>query len=93
MGSTEKLVAALEEAGAPAALVERARRNEFHDFKSESPTPISDLVNACREAGLQGGLRNVVARAIGGEFDATKEESDEWARSPEGQDTFGRLIG
>ena len=30
-------------------------------------------------------------RVIAGEFDASKEESDEWARSPEGQETLGLL--
>jgi hypothetical protein len=31
-------------------------------------------------------------RVINGDFDASKEESDEWAESPEGQDTFKKLI-
>ena len=34
----------------------------------------------------------VRARLIEGEFDAGEDESDEWARSPEGQDAFGRLV-
>lgn len=87
--STEKLVAALREARAPAALVARAEAGEFHDFDSQSATPIIDLVNICRTYGLH----SIVSRAISGEFDATREESEAWARSPEGQETIRQLSG
>lgn len=36
-------------------------------------------------------LAAMVSRVIDGDFDATREESDEWARSPEGQETFRQL--
>jgi hypothetical protein len=36
--------------------------------------------------------REMVQRAIDGEFDASREESAEWAASPEGQETFRTLV-
>jgi hypothetical protein len=79
--STDNLVAALKEAGAPADLVIRATGDAFHDFKSESATPIVDLVRACERVGLS----DIAARARQGEFDATREEAEAWAESPEGR--------
>lgn len=35
----------------------------------------------------------VIDAAIDGRFDGTKEESDQWAASPEGQDVFRDLLG
>jgi hypothetical protein len=37
-------------------------------------------------------LAALTARVIGGEFDATREESDAWAASPEGQETMKLLL-
>ena len=86
--STDKLVEALVVAGAPASLVEKARAEGFHDFKGKSATPIIDLVRACRAAGLE----ELAKRAMNGDFDATKAESDEWAESSDGQTTFRKLF-
>ncbi len=36
-------------------------------------------------------LRQLAQRVLDGEFDATREESDAWAASPEGQETFRQL--
>lgn len=85
--STDKLVAALREAGAPADMVIRATGNAFHDFKSQSATPIIDLVRECERLGLS----DIAERARGGEFDATKAEADEWMRGPEGQQAMRDL--
>ena len=87
--TTARLLEALREANAPSWLIERAVRDEFHDYKSESPTPIKDLVEACEHAGLPG----LAQRAMGGEFDATREEADAWLKSPEGQAAMRRLQG
>jgi hypothetical protein len=38
-------------------------------------------------------LRDMAKRVIDGEFDATKAESDEWMRSPEGQEAMAGLTG
>lgn len=89
MTTVAKLVAALTAAGAPADMVERARSGYYHDYLSPLPAPIIQLVIDSRLAGLHG----IATRAIDGEFDATKEESDEWAASPEGQAAFRALLG
>ena len=86
--STYKLVAALLKAGAPDDLVAAALQNRFHDFKSPSATPIVDLVRECERAGLSG----VAAAARDGEFDATREEADEWAVSADGRAALRELI-
>jgi len=82
--STDRLVAALKEAGAPPDVVLRATADHFHDFKSASATPIMDLVAACEAAGLHA----VAERAKDGEFDADPSESVEWVRSRDGQATL-----
>ena len=52
-----------------------------------------ELVERMAEAGWNAnpGFAKFAARVLNGEFDATKEESDEWARSPSGQDVAKRL--
>lgn len=93
--STDRLVAALERARAPKDLIERARRHEFHDYKSQSATPCMDLAQALADAVVQdlgnAALEQVRKDAMNGAFDATKEESDEWAASPEGQATLAEF--
>jgi hypothetical protein len=70
----EKLAVALTTAGAPAAMIQRARDGGYDDYESESATPIVDLVNdACRY-----GLKDIVQRAMNGEFDGSSEEADAW---------------
>ena len=85
--STERLVLALREAGAPPALVFRAAAGAFHDFKSESATPLIDLVRECERLGLWA----VAERARNGDFDATREESERWAVSADGKRALGLL--
>jgi hypothetical protein len=63
--TTDRLAEALRQCGC------------YDDFKSESPTPIADLVRDCRANGLP----DIAERAIAGEFDATREESQAWART------------
>src|SRR6202035_2515601 len=38
-------------------------------------------------------LRALAKAVIDGQYDASKEESDEWARSPEGRAAFAELTG
>jgi hypothetical protein len=101
--STEKLVHALREAGAPADLITRAEANEFHDYKSQSATPCLDLNRALTTViqstpetaytyAFLTKMRALRSKAQNGEFDATKEESDEWAASPEGIAVLGEII-
>lgn len=78
--STDKLVRALELSSASAELLNDARANRYHDYKGESHSPITDLVMRLRREGLS----ELAERAVDGEFDATHEEAEEWARSPGG---------
>lgn len=80
--SDAKLAAALHEAGLP----EHAKRAEegwfneyFGRFEMPQLTLIHDLVIY--------GKHELAERVRNGEFDATMEEADEWANSPEGQET------
>ena len=87
--STEKLVAALTEAGASAAMIERAKANYYHDFKSQLATPCMQLVADLFAEGLVA-LRY---RALDGEFDATRAEAEKWAASEDGRATMMKLLG
>ena len=82
--TTERLARALEEAKAPPHMVARARRGEYDDYKSHHPAPIVKLVQDCQLYGLP----SIAERAINGEFDGTKEDAEEWASSPEGQEVM-----
>lgn len=60
----------------------RAETGEFDDYADTYTCPITQLYTE-----LMGvGFTKFAARVANGEFDATKEESDEWARSPSGQE-------
>jgi hypothetical protein len=70
----ERLAEALEQAGAPQHMVEKARSGYYDDFESPLAMPIRELVSdavAC-------GHRDIARRAKHGEFDATEAESDAW---------------
>lgn len=82
-------------------LAKRAEQDEFHDFLSPHDFPEllldKELVEIIKEADITGAHRvkaaamNIRARHHEGEFDASLKESDEWAESPEGRDTFEQL--
>jgi hypothetical protein len=63
------------------AFAKRAETGEFDDFGDAYVCPITQLYSELTAAGFA----KFAARVAKGEFDATKEESDEWARSPSGQ--------
>jgi hypothetical protein len=63
------------------AFAQRAETGEFDDYASTYVCPITQLHSELTAAGFN----KFAARVADGEFDATKEESDEWANSPEGQ--------
>lgn len=75
--TTEKLAKALEDVNAPEQMIHAARAGQYDDFKSESATPIMDLVRDLRRIGAHG----LVQQAMNGEFDATKEEAAAWHAS------------
>jgi len=91
MRSTERLAQALEALNDPRleSMIKLARGGYYSDYGSPLDFPEMQLV-----ADLRGlGLTDMAQRTINGEFDGTPEESDEWARSPEGQATFRELMG
>jgi hypothetical protein len=96
MHTRDKLAAELRKVAAVAspdnaaryeAFAKRAETGEFDDYADTYVCPITQLHNELVGAGFT----KFAARVANGEFDATKEESDGWARSPSGQDTARRL--
>src|SRR6185369_7120626 len=69
------------------AFAKRAETGEFDDYADTHVCPVTQLYTELMAAGL----RTFASRVANGEFDATKEESDEWARSPSGQEAAKQL--
>jgi len=65
---------ALQAANAPHEMIVAAEQGYYSDYESPLDTPCIQLVNDLRGLGLEALAR----RAMNGEFDATKEESDAW---------------
>lgn len=85
-------------------MARRARLGHFDDYFC--PDDVNDGMNINRlvaELRMQARVQvNSTSRmminelaemAIDGEFDGTKEESDRWAKSPDGQRVFNELLG
>lgn len=69
------------------AFAKRADTGEFDDYADTYTCPITQLHAELSAAGFT----KFAARVAQGEFDATKEESDEWARSPSGQEAAKQI--
>lgn len=100
--TTVKLARALGEIpGVPRAMIERAIDGYYHDYLSELAFPEMQLVQDLRDLASLGAtphdsrrlLREMAQDVINGKYDASAEESDEWAKSPEGQAAFRELLG
>lgn len=96
--TSERLAQALEEIGL-FQLAHRARADEFHDYRSPHEMPETYLIHLLAETArietdpiLQKRILALRAAVINGDHDASKEESDEWAASPEGQDVFRQFF-
>lgn len=96
MRTREKLAAELRKVAAQAlpdhaaryeVFAKRAETGEFDDYADTYVFPVTQLYTELMAAGFT----KFAARVAAGEFDATKEESDEWARSPSGQEAAKRL--
>lgn len=96
MRTCDKLAAELRKIAALAApgnaekyeaFAKRAETGEFDDYADTYACPITQLYSELMAAGFN----KFAARVANGEFDATKKESDEWARSPSGQDAAKHL--
>jgi hypothetical protein len=100
--TTAKLARALRELGTlavPPAMIRRAEAGHYHDYLSPLAFPEIQLVNdlgalarRSRTVLARDALLAVRQRVIDGDFDASKAESDAWARSPEGQAVWAELL-
>lgn len=68
----------------------KARGGYYHDFLSPLATPCLQLSQDLYAVGTPAALK-IRERHHNGEFDATKEESDEWMNGPEGQEVMREL--
>ncbi len=93
MHSKDRLAKELHDIGLD-DMARKAAAGWYHDFLSPLATPDLQLSLDLVDATMAGNkhANELRMRHHAGEFDATKEESDEWARSPEGQEAFKRLI-
>jgi hypothetical protein len=91
----DMLAAALREVGLD-KMADAAATGYYHDFLSPLDLPemqlVQDLAVAARNnASRAAAISALRQRVINGEFDASAEESDEWAASADGQDALRRL--
>lgn len=96
--TSEHLAQELEKVGLN-DMAAKARKNYYHDFFSPIDAPATQLAHDLAKASgdATGERRDAIItlrnRHIDdGEFDASNEESNEWAKSKEGQDTFRELL-
>jgi len=68
----------------------KAREGYYHDFLSPLAMPELQLVNDLAIIGTPEALA-LRRRVVNGDFDASEEESEAWANSEEGQETFRKL--
>ena len=96
MRTRDRLAAELRKAAASSspenaaeyeALAVRAAQGVFDDYADTYACPITQLHYELKQAGFD----KFAARVANGEFDATREESDEWINSPSGQEALSHL--
>ena len=96
MHSKDRLAAALTEVGLH-EMAAKAAEGYYHDYLSPLDLPemtlVDDLMIAAKNTrdDRAQAIFDVRNRVVIGEFDATSEESDEWANSPEGQEIMSWL--
>lgn len=83
--TSEKLALAMEQAGCPVEMINKAKNFYYDDYKSELATPCIQLVMDLAQ------YPELKIRAMNGEFDAQRWESDEWAESEEGRESIASL--
>jgi hypothetical protein len=92
----DKLAKDLRAAGLN-AMADRAADGLYHDFLSSHPLPSMLLLNALDNALAkhEGDAKLVTAirsNHLVGAYDASEEESEDWAESADGQETFTSLV-
>lgn len=95
--TSENLAQVLEGVGLDAMAI-KARADQYHDFLSDDALCSLTLERELRQARdmtkdpiLAKQIEAIRQKHLNGDFDASKEESDEWAASPEGQQVFDML--
>ena len=68
----------------------KASQGYYHDFLSPLPAPCMQLAADLQAVGTPA-ASELLHRHLNGEFDASLEESDEWAASPDGQAAYAQL--
>lgn len=93
MHSKDFLAQELRRAGLEAMAAD-AEKGLYHDFLSPLPFPEMQLAADLAEAIHAGNeaAKDLRRRHLNGEFDATAEESDDWAESEDGQEAFAQLL-
>lgn len=89
MHTKDILAEELTKAGLP-EMAKKAAEGYYHDFLSPLATPCLQLAEDLASAGTAQAMA-LRSRHLNGEFDASKEESDDWAGGPDGQAAFGQL--
>lgn len=92
MHTKDRLAAELRKIGLR-NMARLAEAGRYDDFLSESATPLLDLIQTLGVIPNNPDAWALRTRVMNGEFDATPEESEAWAASPEGQETMRRLMG
>lgn len=90
MHTKDILAAELTKADLP-EMAAKASTGYYHDFLSPLATPCLQLAEDLKQAGTPAALA-LRARHLNGEFDASMEESQEWANSAAGHDAFNSLV-
>jgi hypothetical protein len=91
MHTKDILAAELARAGLT-EMAERAAEGYYHDYLSPLPMPSKQLADDLARLHTTE-ARALLRRHLAGEFDASREESDEWAASREGREAFGKFRG
>lgn len=66
-------------------MAEKARNGYYHDYLSPLDMPETQLLLDLRANNHTPAVEALIQRHLNGEFDASFEESEEWANSPEGK--------
>lgn len=94
MHTKDKLAQALRDVGLP-DMADQAAKGWYHDFLSPLDAPcvtlVGDLAVAASKSERKDEIMALRKRVMNGDFDASKEEGEEWAKSPEGQAAFRKL--
>jgi hypothetical protein len=96
MHSKDMLATALQEVGLD-DMAQRAASGYYHDYLSPLALPEIQLEADLAQMAMthpekSDAIKRLRLRVIDGDFDATEEESEAWAASPEGQAAFRRLM-